>query len=116
MNPVPDHWHYLLVLGACVLVTAPLEIFGRGVYRQPRRLVTAILPVAAVFLIWDAIAVAAGVWEYNPRYLLGLILPGALPLEEVLFFVVIPLCALLTYSAVTTIVSAVTRSRSGPDR
>ncbi|MHA3024745.1 lycopene cyclase domain-containing protein [Mycobacterium sp. BMJ-28] len=116
MNPVPDHWHYLLVLGACVLVTAPLEIFGRGVYRQPRRLVTAILPVAAVFLIWDAIAVAAGVWEYNPRYLLGLILPGALPLEEVLFFVVIPLCALLTYSAVTTIVSMVTRSRSGPDR
>lgn len=100
-----DRWQYLIVLGACLLITAPLEFFGRGVYRQPRRLLAAVIPVAMVFLVWDAIAVAADVWWYNPHYILGIIAPGDLPLEEILFFVVIPLCGLLTYSAVSTILT-----------
>ncbi len=107
-----DRWQYLSVLGACLLLTAPLELFGRGVYRQPRRLLAALLPVTAVFLVWDAIAVAADVWWYNPRYILGLMAPGDLPLEEVLFFVVIPLCGLLTYSAVDAILSMLSRRRA----
>ncbi|WP_099020441.1 lycopene cyclase domain-containing protein [Mycolicibacterium palauense] len=102
-----DRWQYLLVLGACLLITAPLEAFGAGVYRQPRRTVAAIAPVAAVFLIWDAVAVAGGVWSYNPHYIVGVIAPGDLPVEEVLFFVVIPLCGLLTYSAVDTMLASV---------
>ncbi len=100
-----DRWQYLIVLGACLLITAPLEFFGNGVYRQPRRLAAAVLPVAVVFVIWDVIAVAAGVWWYNPRYILGLIVPGELPLEELLFFLVIPVCGLLTYSAVSTMLA-----------
>lgn len=104
-----DRWQYLFVLGACLLITAPLEFFGGGVYRRPTRLAVALLPVAAVFLIWDVIAVAGGVWWFNPIYLTGIIAPGDLPLEEVLFFVVIPLCGLLTYNAVDTILSALHR-------
>jgi lycopene cyclase domain-containing protein len=104
-----DRWQYLIVLGACLVLTLPLEIFGKGVYRQPRRLAAAVLPVALVFLIWDAIAVAADVWTYNPRYILGLIGPGDLPLEELMFFVVIPLCGLLTYSAVDAMLSVLRR-------
>ncbi|AFM15990.1 lycopene cyclase domain protein [Mycolicibacterium chubuense NBB4] len=102
-----DRWHYLIVLGACVLVTLPLEIFGKGVYRQPRRLVTALLPVLVVFLIWDTLAVAGGVWWYNPIYITGIVAPGDLPIEEILFFVVIPLCGLLTYNAVDAILNLV---------
>jgi lycopene cyclase domain-containing protein len=104
-----DRWQYLIVLGACLAVTAPLELFGSGVYRQPRRLLRAVAPVAVAFLIWDVIAVAAGVWWYNPRYLAGLSLPGGLPIEEVLFFLVIPICGLLTYSAVDTILRSARR-------
>jgi lycopene cyclase domain-containing protein len=104
-----DRWQYLMVLGACLLLTAPLEFFGKGVYRRPRRLAAALLPVAVVYLIWDVIAVAGDVWEYNPLYIVGVIAPGGLPLEEVLFFVVIPLCGLLTYNAVDTILVAVRR-------
>lgn len=104
-----DRWQYVMVLGSCLLITLPLEFFGSGVYRQPRRLATAVLPVTSVFLVWDAIAVAADVWSYNPDYLLGLIAPGGLPLEELLFFVVIPLCGLLTYSAVDTMLSLLRR-------
>lgn len=104
-----DRWQYLLVLGACLAVTAPLEAFGPGVYRQLRRLVTAVFPVAVVFLIWDEIAVAARVWDYNGRYITGLDIPFHVPIEELLFFVVIPICALLTYNAVSTILARVRR-------
>ena len=98
-----DRWQYLISLAACLLITAPLESFGDGVYRQQRRRCRAVLPVAAVFLIWDEVAVAAGVWTYDARYISGLSIPFRVPIEEVLFFVVIPLCALLTYNAVSAI-------------
>lgn len=98
-----DHWQYLIVLGACLLITAPLEIFGSGVYRQPIRLLRSVGPVAVVFVIWDAIAIAGHVWTYNPRYISGVEVGFSIPLEELLFFVVIPICGLLTYSAVSAI-------------
>jgi lycopene cyclase domain-containing protein len=104
-----DRWQYLLVLAACVAITAPLELFGPGVYRQWRRLARAVLPVTAVFLIWDEIAVAAHVWSYNGAYVTGLSVPFRVPIEEVLFFLVIPVCALLTYNAVSTILDRVNR-------
>ncbi len=100
-----DRWQYLIVLGACLLVTAPLEIFGDGVYRQARRAAFAILPVAAVFVVWDAVAIAAQIWTYNPKYVTGVHLPADIPLEELLFFIVIPLCGLFTYNAVDTILT-----------
>lgn len=104
-----DRWQYLIVLGACLVITAPLEFFGPGVYRQPWRTIRAIVPVALVFLIWDAIAIAGNIWTYNPRYLSGLELPGGIPLEELLFFLVIPLCGLLTFNAVNAMLDLIRR-------
>ena len=109
-----DRWHYLIVLGACLLITAPLEMFGRGVYRQPRRLRRRAASRRGGVPVWDAIAIVADVWWYNPRYILGVMLPGDVPLEEVLFFLVVPLCGLLTYSAVDSILSMV--SVGAPDQ
>jgi lycopene cyclase domain-containing protein len=100
---VSDRWQYLIVLGLCLVITAPLELLGDGVYRQAHRLACAVVPVAAVFLIWDAVAIAAHVWTYNRNYITGIHIPPRIPIEEVLFFVVVPLCALLTYNAVTAI-------------
>jgi lycopene cyclase domain-containing protein len=107
-----DRWQYLLVLAACLAITAPLEFFGAGVYRQARRTAATVLPVAVVFVAWDAIAVSAHVWTYNPRYVSGWELPGQLPIEELLFFLVIPLCGLLTYNAVDTILARLRRVRT----
>ncbi|MDT5129842.1 MAG: hypothetical protein QOH54_5486 [Mycobacterium sp.] len=106
-----DRWQYLIVLAACLAITAPLEVVGAGVYRQPWRMAGAVLPVAVVFIVWDALAIAAHVWTYNPRYLTDIELPGAIPLEELLFFIVIPICGLLTYSAVDGILAFVARIR-----
>lgn len=105
-----DHCQYLLVLAACLAITAPLELFGAGVYRQPWRTIRAVLPVALVFLIWDAVAISADVWTYNPRYLTGVTIGFGIPLEELLFFIVIPLCGLLTYNAVTAMLKRIKRS------
>ncbi len=102
-----DHWQYLLVLAACLVITAPLEFLGPGVYRQTKRAAAAVLPVAAVFVVWDLIAIAADVWTYNPDYITGLELPGRMPVEELLFFIVIPLCGLLTYNAVSGLLGRV---------
>jgi lycopene cyclase domain-containing protein len=106
---VIDRWQYLILLGLCLAITAPLELFGDGVYRQPRRLAVAVAPVAVVFLVWDAVAIAARVWTYNPRYITGVDIPFRVPIEEALFFAVIPLCGLLTYNAVTAILDRINR-------
>jgi lycopene cyclase domain-containing protein len=102
---------YLLVLGVCVLVTLPLELAGARVYRRPGRLARAVLPVAVVFLGWDALAIAAGVWDFDPAFVTGLRAPFGIPLEEVLFFAVIPVCGVLTYEAVGLTGRLLRRSR-----
>ena len=92
---------YLLVLAGCVLATLPLEFYWRArVYRRPRRWLLALAPVVAVFALWDVWAIGRGHWRYDPRQVTGVELPGRLPLEELLFFVVVPTCALLTFEAV----------------
>lgn len=89
---------YLLVLAACLVGTLPLELFvGARVYRRWRRLGLTLLPVLVVFIVWDVLAIRAGWWSY--RHLTGVRL-GDLPIEELAFFVVIPICVLLTYEAV----------------
>lgn len=106
-----DRYQYLFLLAGCLIITAPLEFFGSGVYRQVRRAAAAVLPVAIVFVVWDVLAITFDVWHYNPRYVTGWNI-GTLPVEELLFFVVIPLCGLLTYSAVSTILTWLSSRRT----
>jgi lycopene beta-cyclase len=102
-----DAWQYLLVLGSCVAVTLPLEIIGGArVYRRPKTLLATLVPVVIVFGGWDLIAVHHGDWWFSVHYTLGLRLAG-LPVEEWLFFLVVPVCALLTYEVL---------GRAGHDR
>lgn len=95
------HLAYLAVLAFCLLGTLPLELWlGVRVYRRPRRLLLTLLPVVAVFMVWDLYAVAAAHWTFDPAQTTGVLLPGDLPLEELLFFVVVPVCAVLAFEAV----------------
>lgn len=103
---------YLALMAVCLLVTLPLEFWLRArVYRRPLRLLIALVPAVVVFYLWDAIAIARGHWTYSPVHTTGWLLPGAVPVEELVFFVVIPICGLLTYEAVGTILG---RRRSAP--
>lgn len=92
---------YLLLMAACVVITLPLEfVLAARVYRRPRRLLLAVLPLLLIFSVWDAVAIARGHWDYSPAHTTGWLLPFGIPVEEVVFFIVIPLCGLLTYEAV----------------
>jgi lycopene cyclase domain-containing protein len=94
---------YLLLLAACLLGTAlPLTLL-LGVRVSLRRLGLTLLPVLVVFGAWDAWAIAAGQWSYDPRQTTGWLLPGRVPVEEVAFFLVIPTCAVLALEAVRTV-------------
>lgn len=96
-----DRYQYLLLMAACVAITLPLEFaFRARVYRRPALLVIAVVPVVLAFSAWDLVGIWRGHWSYNPAYVTGIRLPGGLPLEEIVFFVVIPICGLLTYEAV----------------
>lgn len=96
-------YSYLLVLLACLVGTAPLELFlGTRVYARFRRLALTLLPVVVVFVAWDLLAIRAGHWDYDPTQTTGISL-GSLPLEELLFFLVIPICAVLTLEAVRAV-------------
>jgi lycopene cyclase domain-containing protein len=52
--------------------------------------------IAIPFLIWDAIFTENGFWGFNPDYLVGVSLFG-LPIEEILFFWVVPLACVFVY-------------------
>ncbi len=111
MPDLPDHWQYAALLAGCLLITLPLElVLGARVYRRPRRVVRAMLPMLVVFVVWDLVGIARGHWSYSARFTTGLDL-GPMPVEEAAFFVVIPLCGLLTYEAVGRVVARVREPR-----
>lgn len=92
---------YLGLLVACLVGTLPLEfLLHTRVYARWRRLLATLLPVVLVFGTWDLVAAAQHTWRYDSRYLIGVYLPARLPVEELLFFLVIPTCAVLTLEAV----------------
>lgn len=97
------HWSYVAMLAFCLAGTLPLAFAYRlRVLRQPRRLVAAIVLAAAPFVVWDVWATSVGQWRFDPAQTLPLRVAG-LPLEEVAFFVVVPLASVLTYEAVRAV-------------
>jgi lycopene cyclase domain-containing protein len=92
---------YLVLLVGCMVVTAPLELLLRvRVYARWRRLLLALVPELVVFLAWEVYAIGRGQWTFDPSQVLAVRLPGGLPLEELLFFLVVPVCAVLALEAV----------------
>lgn len=80
-----------------------LEIFLKvGVLRRVKRVVLSIVPTAIAFLIWDYYAVVSGHWWFDEEQVIGVFGPRGIPLEEFLFFIVVPLASLLTIEAVRT--------------
>lgn len=99
-----SHLAYVGVLVACLIGTAPLEIVLRTrVYARRRRLLLALTPTLVVFTIWDLYAIHAGHWTYDLDRMTGVLLPGRLPLDEILFFLVTPTCAILAFEAVRAV-------------
>ncbi len=94
-------WNYVWMLVFCFLGTLPLELWlGVRVYRQLGRLFVTLLPVVPLFILWDLYAISQRHWYFDDQQTLGLRTPGDLPIEEIGFFIVVPLAAILTLEAV----------------
>lgn len=94
------HWSYVAMLAFCLVGTLPLvPAFGLRVLHQPRRLLLTILLAGTPFLAWDLGATQVGHWRFDADQTLPWRVAG-IPLEEVAFFVVVPLVAVLTHETV----------------
>jgi len=104
---VPDvlqPYAYLAVLAFILVTTLPLELYlGVRVWRRPRRLALTVLPVLVVFTLWDLYAIGRDHWFFDPGQTSGVLLFGALPLEELLFFIVVPIAGVMTLEAVSVV-------------
>lgn len=104
-----ERFQYLLLMAACLLVTAPLEwVLGARVWRRPRRLALALGPAFAFFVAWDLWASATDTWGFDDRYTIGVTLPGGMAIEELVFFLVVPICGLLSLEAVRLVLAGAT--------
>ena len=54
---------------------------------------------AVLYIIWDIFFTLKGVWSFNPEYITGIKLYN-LPIEEVLFFFVVPYCCVFIYACI----------------
>lgn len=104
LPPEWDRFQYLLLMAGCLLITLPLQLVLRArVYSRPRRLFAALVPVVALYSVWDVVGIVRDHWWYSERFTTGWLVPATpMPLEELVFFVVVPVCGLLTYGAVGT--------------
>ncbi|MEO6721165.1 MAG: lycopene cyclase domain-containing protein [Ferruginibacter sp.] len=94
------HYTYLAILVAAL--AAPLLLsFDKKVafYKSWRYLFPALLFPALIYIVWDIYFVSQGVWRFNRDYIIGIKFIN-LPLEEVLFFFVVPYCCLFIYECI----------------
>ena len=110
------HLTYVAVLAACLAGALWLEpVLRVNVLRRWRRLAVTVAVVVVAFGSWDAAAVAAGHWTYDRAQLVGVDLLGRLPLEELLFFLVVPLCTICGFEAVRSVLG-LTAGDEGPEQ
>ena len=92
---------YLAMLLFTVVGSFWLEVFLKvRVLKRCMRALKSILPVALVFLLWDSYAIKNGHWRFDRNQIIGIYGPFKIPLEEFLFFLIVPLAALMTIEAV----------------
>ena len=95
---------YVAMLAFTFVGSFWLEIFLKiGVLRRFKKVFKALLPGFLLFITWDSYAVSQGHWRFDRSQILGIYGPFNIPLEEYLFFLIVPLAAIMTIEAVTKV-------------
>jgi lycopene cyclase domain-containing protein len=63
--------------------------------------------VLAVYLFWDYWAIDKNIWSFDPAQTVGIKVLGIVPIEEVLFFIIVPLMSIITYLALINLIAKV---------
>lgn len=92
---------YLAVLAGIFLASAWLEIVVRTrVFRRWRRLLLTLAVTIVPLVIWDWYAIVERHWHFHNMTGVQL---GVLPLEELMFFIVVPIAGILSLEAVRAV-------------
>ncbi len=91
---------YTLIL--VLSMAGPLALsFDRKVafFKKWKPLFTAMILPAVFYTIWDIIFTYLGVWSFSDKHITGVHLVN-LPIEEVLFFWIVPYCCMFIYACI----------------
>lgn len=90
---------YLYILIGSGIIPLLFSIFGIDFIKKWKKFFISTSIVAAVFIVWDVFFTKAGVWGFNTDYYLERKFLE-LPIEEWLFFFIIPFCSIFTHYAI----------------
>lgn len=89
---------YLTLLLLSVSIPLIYTVFFKDVIRYWKMFLISTTLVATFFIIWDFFFTKSSIWGFNNKYTLGIDLLG-MPIEEWLFFFIIPFCSLFIHYA-----------------
>lgn len=95
-----EHLHYLGVLifiGVCAIGVA--LGFKVKTHHFWRKFFLSDLVILVIYLAWDYWAIRRRNWYFDHRQILNSLMIQRVPIEEILFFVVVPLTTIVTYKA-----------------
>ena len=99
-----SHLAYAGILAFVLVGCLWLEIVLRTrVLVRLRRLLLSLAPVVVAFAAWDAYAISHGHWWFDPDRILGIDVAFRVPIDEIGFFIVVPLAAILSFEAVRSV-------------
>jgi lycopene cyclase domain-containing protein len=107
------HYTYFLILG--VSLAGPLLLsFDRKVafYKQWKYVFPALIFPAIFFIVWDVLKTQSGVWSFSEQHIIGS-KTFSLPLEEILFFFIVPYCCVFIYECVCVYFPSIKRKKWG---
>ena len=94
-------WSYMAMLAFTIVGSFWLELVLKvRVLMRWKRWLKSILPIALLFILWDAYAISRKHWHFDSNQILGIYGPFHIPLEEYLFFLVVPIAAIMSLEAV----------------
>jgi len=87
-----------LILEICSVAVPLILSFDKKVafYKHWKTLFPAIISAGVIFISADIIFTEHGIWGFNSRYH-SVIIPAGIPLEEWLFFIIIPYASIFTH-------------------
>ena len=94
------HLSYLAVIAFVTICALGINLgFGLRIGKRWRELILTEFAFVTIYLSWDTWAIAKKNWFFDTHQIVNINVLPKVPLEELLFFIVVPLTIILSYQA-----------------